>query len=139
MLYRLFAHLDSPYVIGGAAVALLLVLVVYFLRRQPKSFRAFGTGDGEVLVTRKAVRELVRTCCEEINDIGSARARIRVRGGSVHVWVDLRVRRTANLKGIASYLRQQIAQALTDNLGIENLGDIEMVVVGVLEEPVAKT
>jgi hypothetical protein len=86
------------------------------------------------------VRELVRTCCEEIGDIGSARAYVRVKSGAVHVWVDLRVKRTTNLKGIASYLRQQIAQALTENLGIENLGEIEMVVVGMMDEtPVAKT
>lgn len=139
MLYRLSAYLDSPFIIGGAVAFIVLLIVLYFVLRQPRVFRAFGSGDGEVSVTRKAVRELVRTCCEEIGDVGSARAHIHVRRGEVSVRVDLRMRRSANLKGISSYLRQQIAQALTENLGIEKLGDIEMVVVGVLEEPVVKT
>lgn len=134
MPYWLYAHLDSPYVVGSAAAVLALLVIGYLARRQPRSFRAFQSEGGEVHITRKAVRELVQTCCGELGDVGSSRARVFLRRGELQVVVELRVRRTVNLKAVSAYLRQQIAQALTENLGIEKLGDIEIAVVGVFEE-----
>ena len=102
--------------------------------RQPRTFKAFDTDGGGVLVTRKAVRDLVRRCCEEMGEIGSAHIGIRLKGGTLNARVRLRVHRNANLKGISGYLREQIIQALTENLGVEGIGDIEIVVVGILED-----
>ena len=48
--------------------------------------------------------------------------------------VRLRVLRSANLKAISGYLREQISEALTENLGVEAIGDIEITVVGIIEE-----
>jgi hypothetical protein len=118
-----------------AAVAAIAVLWRLILR-QPSVFTAFGSAGGRVKITRKAVRELVQHCCEELGGVGSAHADVRLERGVLRTRVELRLRSNANLKGISSYLRQQISVALTENLGLENVGDIDIVVVGIfLEEP----
>ena len=139
MPYWLQDLLESRYFPWGLAAVVVLALFIHLVRRQPRAFVAFGSAGGSVKVTRKAVRELVQRCCEELGGVGSARADVRIRRGALCTRVELRLRPNANLKGISNYLRQQIAAALTDNLGLENVGDIDVVVVGIFadEEPVA--
>lgn len=134
MLYKLQTLVDSPYVLGSALALLVLALVVYFVARQPKSFKAFDAEGGGVIVTRKAVRELVQRCCAGLQGVGSAHARVTVHSDEVLVRVALRTRRSANLKGISGHLREEIRVALTENLGIEKIRDIEITVVGILDD-----
>jgi hypothetical protein len=134
MLYRLQTLVDSPYVVATAVALGVIALIVYFVARQPKSFRAFGEEGGGVIVTRKAARDLVQRCCEGLSGVGSAKAQVTVHSGEVLVRVALRTRRSANIKGISSYLREQIRVALTENLGIEKIRDIDILVVGVLDD-----
>jgi len=100
--------------------------------------QAFPTDGGQVLVTVRAVKELVLHCCDELSGDGSAEVRVHTRRGELRTRVELRLRRNANVKGVTSYLRERIVQALTENLGLENVGDIDIVVVGVLEETKAE-
>jgi hypothetical protein len=134
MLFKLQTLVDSPYVLGSAAALVVLTVVFYLLARQPKAFKAFDAEGGGVIVTRKAVRELVQRCCTGLQGIGAAHARITVHSGEVLVRVSLRTRRSANIKGISSTLREEIRVALTENLGIEKIRDIEITVVGILDD-----
>ena len=134
MLYKLQTLIDSPYVLGSAAVLLVASVVIYLWARQPRAFKAFDADGGGVIVTRKAVRELVQRCCSGLHGVGSAVAHVSVRDGEVSVRVALRTRRSANLKGISGHLREEIRVALTENLGIENVRDIEITVVGILDD-----
>lgn len=134
MLYKLQTLVDSPYVLGGAAALLVLTVIVYLLARQPKSFMAFESDGGGVIITRKAVRELVQRCCSGLRGVGSAVAHVSVRSGEVNVRVALRTRRSANLKGISSTLREEIRVALTENMGIEKIREIEITVTGILDD-----
>ena len=130
------ALVDAKYfVLGGAAAAFVLMFLWAWLRRPPRVMQAFNSEGGQVLVTRRAVKDLVQRCCEELGGVGSADVTVRIRSGELHTRVELRLRRNANLKGISGYLREQIAQALTENLGVEKLGEIDILVVGVIEEP----
>jgi hypothetical protein len=134
MPYWLENLLSNRYFLPGLGAFVVLVIVIVLMRRQPKVFVAFGEGGDSVRITRRAVRELVQRCCEELGGVGSARADVRIRAGELHTRVELRLKRDANLKGITGYLREQISQALTENLGIEKIGDIEIVVVGILAD-----
>lgn len=134
MLYKLETLLDSPWVLGSAAALVLVAVVVYFTLRQPKAFKAFDSGGGGVIITRRAVRELVQRCCNGLQGVGSATAHVTVQSGEVTVRVALRTRRSANVKGISNHLREEIRIALTENLGIEKVRDIEITVVGILDD-----
>jgi len=134
MPYWLENLITSPYVIGGAVTAVVMLLLFALIRKQPRVVRAFDAEGGQVLVTRRAVRDLVQRCCEELGDVASAHARVEIKGGKLRTQVELRLRRNANLKGITGYLREQVTQALTENLGLEDLGEVDVIVVGVLEK-----
>ncbi|RME71873.1 MAG: hypothetical protein D6781_03290 [Verrucomicrobia bacterium] len=127
--------IQSWFLLGGGTALIIALALWYLFGRQPKTFKAFDSEGGEVHVTRRAVRELVKRCCEGIPDIGAARTRVDIRGQHAHVTVELRVRKNANLKNITGYLREQIGAVLTENLGIEEIGEIRIIVVGVLDEP----
>lgn len=134
MLYRLQTLLDSPEVIWSSVALVAIVVLAFWMLRQPRSFKAFDAEGGGVIVTRKAVRELVQRCCSDLHGVGSAKADVRVRSGEVSVRVALRTRRSANLKGISGHLREEIRVALMENLGIQNVGDVEIRVVGILDD-----
>lgn len=141
MPYWLQDLIESKYFIGGAVTfgaLMLLWLLKLWLFRPPRVVQAFPTEGGQVLVTVRAVKELVLHCCDELSGDGSADVRVGSRGGELRTRVELRLRRNANVKGVTSYLRERIVQALTENLGLENIGDIDIVVVGVLEETKAE-
>jgi hypothetical protein len=86
------------------------------------------------MITKRAVRELIQRCSEDLGDVGSADVTVTIKRGRLHTRVQLRLRRNANLKGISGYLREQVTQALTENLGVEEIGEVDIVVVGVLNE-----
>ncbi|MGH8021335.1 MAG: hypothetical protein ACREIA_24250 [Opitutaceae bacterium] len=135
MPYWLESFLNSPQALLVAAIVVVAVVLWIVLTKQPATFKAFDTAGGEVKVTRKAVRDLVRRCCEELKEVTSASVHIRLKAGTLHVRVRLRVLRSANLKAISGYLREQISRVLTDNLGVEGIGDIEIIVASILEDP----
>jgi hypothetical protein len=138
MPYWLQDWLDSKYFVGvvwtlGVLFVLWLLKVIMF--RPQRVVQAFPTEGGQVLVTRRAVKELVEHCCNELSGTGSADVDVGIRRGELWTRVELRLRRNANVKGVTAYLRERIVQALSENLGLDNLGDVDIVVVGVLEEP----
>jgi hypothetical protein len=138
MPYWLQDLLDSKYFIGGVitlGAVLLLWLIKAVMFRPPRVVQAFQTEGGQVMVTRRAVKELVEHCCDELSGTGSADVDIAIRQGELRTRVELKLRSNANVKGVTAYLRERIVQALTENLGLDKLGDVDIVVVGVLEEP----
>jgi hypothetical protein len=138
MPYWLLDWLESDYFVGAACtLGALFVLWVFkaIMFRPPRVVQAFPTEGGQVLVTRRAVKELVEHCCNELAGTGSAEVSVGIRRGELLTRVELKLRRNANVKGVTSYLRERIVQALTENLGLDKLGDVDILVVGVLEEP----
>lgn len=128
---------DSKYFVGGITTfgaLFLLWLIKCIMFRPPRVVQAFPTEGGQVFVTRRAVKEMVEHCCEELSGTGSADVDVNIRRGELRTRVELKLRRNANVKGVTSYLRERIVQALTENLGLESLGEVDIVVVGVLEE-----
>lgn len=137
MPYWLENLLHDPYFLGGAyTVGGILVLYILFkiTFRPSRTIQAFTSEGGRVLITKRAVRELIQRCSEDLGDVGSADVKVDIKRGRLHTKVELRLRRNANLKGISGYLREQVTQALTENLGVEELGEVDIVVIGVLNE-----
>lgn len=116
----------------GFVVALLLVVLLRLLRRPPGMFEAFANDSGKVLVSRHALEEQIQRCCEQLNDVGKARVKVLTAKNTLLVRVRLRIRSNAKLVGISGYLQEEITTALHKNLGIENIGPIDIVVAGIL-------
>jgi len=127
---QLTIFLEEFSLYGTALVLVLLGLLVLLLRRQPKSVIAYSTDNGRVMVSRSAIIELVQTSCEQLKDVSKPQVRIRVKGKTTHFEVRLKLASGGHLRTIESTLQKHLRDALTENLGIENLGRINIVATG---------
>jgi hypothetical protein len=113
-----------------AAVLFLFAGLIFFLRRQPKHVVAYRTENGEVTVSRHAIVELVQTSCAQLGEVAKPRVKIRIKRGTPHFDVRVKLLGGGRLRQIEETLQTHLRRALTENLGIEQLGAINIVAVG---------
>lgn len=125
-------HLMQPeyLYIGGAALALAFILIL-LVRRQPKNVVAYSTENGQVMVSRSAIVELVQTSCEQLKEVSKPQVRINAKGSKTHFEVRLKLASGGKLRTIEETLQAHLRRALSENLGIEDLGRINIVATGV--------
>lgn len=112
-----------------ATVALMFVLLL-LLRRQPKNVVAYTTDNGRVMVSRHAIVELVQTSCEQLQDVSKPQVKIHVKGQTAHFEIRIKLLSGGRLRSIEQTLQSHLRRALTENLGIENLGRINIMATG---------
>ncbi len=110
-------------------VALMFILIL-LLRRQPKNVVAYTTENGRVMVSRHAIVELVQTSCEQLQDVSKPQVKINVKGQTTHFEVRIKLLSGGRLRQIEQTLQAHLRKALTENLGIESLGRINIVATG---------
>jgi len=82
------------------------------------------------MVCRSAIIELIRTSCEQLDDVAKPIVKIRVKGKTTHFDVRIQLKSGGRLRDIEQTLQLHLRQNLTENLGIENLGQINIVASG---------
>jgi hypothetical protein len=124
-------HLARPeYLYIGAAALVLAFVLILLARRQPRNVTAYSTTNGQVMVSRSAIVELVQTSCEQIKEVSKPQVRMNAKGNKTHFEVRLKLASGAQLRSIEETLQSHLRKALTENLGIENLGRINIVATG---------
>ncbi|MGJ8641137.1 MAG: alkaline shock response membrane anchor protein AmaP [Opitutaceae bacterium] len=116
------------YILGGAL--LVVFLLILFMRRQPKRVTAYITENGRVLVSRSAIVELVQTACQQLNDVSKPRVKLVVKRNVTNLDVEIKLLSGGRLRTIEDTLQGHLRSALSENLGIENLGYINIVATG---------
>ncbi|ADE54884.1 alkaline shock response membrane anchor protein AmaP [Coraliomargarita akajimensis] len=115
--------------IAGAALAFLCFLI-YLFRRQPSKVIAYKTGNGRVMVSRSAIVELVQTSCAQIDEVHKPQVKIKRKGSTTHLQVGLKLSSGGKLRDVEQTLQGHLREALTDNLGIEKVGRIDINATG---------
>jgi hypothetical protein len=110
----------------------LALLAILILLRQPKTLTLARTEQGRLRISRHALHRLLETCCEQVGGVASARAFVKRRRGKFCTKLRLKVRPNAKLDAIQGYLTQEIVSTYRDNLGIKEVGPVEIEVVGVI-------
>lgn len=115
-----------------AVLLLALVFLVIGLRlvfkKPPAHLTAFSGDAGNVLVSRKALQELVRSACLLDEWVEAARPNIRVKNNKVTAQVELRLARADNLKMVCERVQAHITALLQKSLSFDQIGDIQIVV-----------
>jgi hypothetical protein len=114
----------------GGAILVLAFLLVLLVRRQPRNVVAYATENGRVMVSRHAIIELVQTSCEQLEDVSKPLVKIEVKGQTTHFEVRIKLLSGGRLREIEQTLQNHLRKALTENLGIESLGRINIVATG---------
>ena len=113
------------------ALALVTVLI---LLRQPSTLTLNADGKGRLSISRHAINRLMEACCEQVNGVVEAQAFVRRRGGKFSTAIRLKIRPNAKIDAIQGYLTQEITAIYRQNLGIKEVGPIEIKVVGIVAE-----
>lgn len=120
----------SPLHIGAALVALLFLIfgLRLMLKKPPAHLTAFNGSAGNVLVSRKALQELVKQACLLDDWVEAARPIIRVKNDKVAARVELRLSRPDNLKDVCERVQTHITALLEKSLSFDQIGEIQIVV-----------
>lgn len=122
----------SPVAIA-AFVLLLLCLALglrLLLRRPPRRLIAYAGESGSVLVSRKALQELIRQACLKDPQVEAAKAAVSLRNGQASAFVRLRLVSPDQLKAVTGRLQQRVSRLLHHSLGFERVGPVELLVSG---------
>lgn len=126
--------LEPPYTYLWLAAAALLIFYLLLRLRPPSKIKAFKGDTGYVMVSRHALLELVYSACEQLPEVRKPSVKI-LRKRKLHLQVRIRIDGTAKLRDTSSFLQTHLKDALENNMGIEKLGNIEVVVTGIRNTP----
>lgn len=121
---------EPPYSYAIIVIIALIFCFILLKRRQPRKVVAYKTENGQVTVSRSAIVELVQTSCQQLNYVSKPRVKIKVKGKYTHFEVCLKLTSGASLRKIESTLQSHLRRALSEDLGIENLGRIDILATG---------
>ncbi|MCS6244298.1 MAG: hypothetical protein H2172_10630 [Opitutus sp.] len=131
---ELFDFTATQYVLIWSALSLLVLLLCL---RPPASVTLVANDQGELRISRHALHRLIETCCEQLRGVATARATVGRRGGKFTVTLRLTVRPNAKLDAIQGYLTQELAEIFKENLGVGEIGRVQVKVVGITRDPAA--
>lgn len=124
---------NAPVIVISLWASAALLGVLLFLRK-PRRLLLATTEAGRLQISRHALHRLLEACCQQLRGVVSARARVAKSHGKFKTSLRLKVRPDAKLDAIHGYLSQEIADIYRQNLGITNVGPIEIEVIGVIPE-----
>ena len=128
---KLFNLLNEPaYLYAAGAIIALALFLILLVRRQPNKIVAYRTENGRVMVCRSAIVELIRTSCEQLENVAKPIVKIKIKGKTTHFDIRIQLKSSGRLRDIEQTLQVHLRQNLTENLGIEHLGQINIVASG---------
>ncbi len=131
-----------PYAIFGV-IAILLLLIIglrSILKSPPSRLIAFSSATGSVLVSRKALQDLIRQTCLKDDWVEAARPIVKIASKKINTTVTLRISSPENLKETTERLQTRISGLLQKSLSFDQIGPIEIMVTSFgkqdVDEPV---
>lgn len=121
---------DGNVLLALCGVVLILLFLTLLRRRQPTKILAYHSENGRVMVSRSAILELVQSACRQIEQVHRPTVRIRSRRGVCHLKVGIKLESGGKLRDLENALQLHLRQSLTETLGIEQLGNIDITATG---------
>lgn len=120
----------SPYTIIGIFVAFVLVIIGLrqMLKKPTSRLTAFSSSTGSVLVSRKALQDLIRQACLKDEWVEAARPVVKIVGDQINTSVTLRLSKADHLRDTSERLQNRISELLQKSLSFEQIGPIEIMV-----------
>ncbi|MDR2576527.1 MAG: hypothetical protein LBC42_00535 [Puniceicoccales bacterium] len=119
----------SSAALGGFCFLLLFIAV---LRRRHRRMRiAVDTGEaGSICISRKALHAVIRSACNGVLPVGKIHICTKINGGSLSVVIHLQIPSGESVLAVAQKMQSESAFCLREQLGIEQLGTIDVLVNG---------
>lgn len=111
-------------------IGLFVLVIIAVIKRQPNHVVAYTTDSGSVTVSRAAIVELVQSSCAQIEAVSKPRVTIMVKRRTAHFKVRIKLASGGRLRDVEHALQNHLRKSLSDNLGIEHLGKIDVIATG---------
>ncbi|HZP59967.1 MAG TPA: hypothetical protein VFB27_06540 [Opitutaceae bacterium] len=129
------SDLPEPLVALIVAAVIVVFALLMVLLWSP-AMLVLGTNErGRLTISRHALHRIVEACCLQVKGVASARASVVRSHGRFHTEVRLKIRPDAKLDAIQGYLTDEITDIYHQNLGLKEVGPIEVKIIGVVGEP----
>ncbi len=112
----------------------LVFILIGILKLRDGKLLVFTNDEGKAEISKKAIQEIIQRTCEQFVEVGRARSELKMKKGQLNLKVSLKLRVKTRLSEITSKLQAQITTAIRDDLGIDNLGTVNVMVEGFLAE-----
>lgn len=112
----------------GVAIVFLGLGLRLILKGSQSKLAAFSSPSGTVLVSRKALQELVKQACALEDWVEAARPLIRLEDEKVSALIELRLASPENLKDVCERVQARVTELLRKSLSFEHVGSIQIVV-----------
>lgn len=119
---------DPNFWLGLVAVLLLLVFWARVCERL-KPIKVSKNGIGHIQVSRSALDGLVRMACER-EYACQPRVNVRVLRGKINIEVRVKSKGEQPIHNLATRLQTGLAQVLYENIGEDEIGQIDVIVRG---------
>lgn len=129
--------MDSFYfsvVVFALCTAFFIVVFWLMVRRPRDRITAFEDGNGTVTVSRRALEDIIARSCEQFDEIVRAKVSVRTRNDKIRTEILLRLKQSARVRDFSKQLRARITEILTDNLGMDDVGTMELIVAGIVSD-----
>ena len=133
---------DTPLVFLLIGLGLLVVIVIGLslaFRKPTPHLTAFSGSAGSVLVSRKALQDLIRQTCLVDDWVEAAKPIVKINGSRVDTRVELRLAAPDNLKPTCERLQTRITELLQKSLNFDEIGEIQIYVTSFGKSDLSET
>ncbi len=123
---------DDPLILVSVSITLLLLLLwILSCKFKDNSLLAYKTDNGNVKVSQHALTDLIRHICKNEHGISQLKTKIYHKRKHLNIQIRLRLESGSHLKTIEHGLQSSIREALSNTLGIDSLGQIDILATGI--------
>ena len=132
---------DKPYtreMLAALGILAVLLFIVRAIRRRYAPIRLFNNSAGVVMVTPKALDELVQSVCYSMGALNRPAIKVRSKRGRLSLVISLKLEMGQKLSEVSAAIQEEMTNALREHLGVEKLGRIDVRIKGfrgILKKP----
>ena len=112
----------------GTAFVFLVIGLRLILKKPPSHLTAYSGESGSVLVSRKALQDLIKQACMLEDWVESARPLVRVEKHKVSAQIELRLANPENMKDVCNRVQERVTTLLQKSLSFDQIGSIRILV-----------
>ncbi len=124
----LLNFVTSDYFIGAAALLGLLIFCKFCFRKHLLYISCSKLG--RTRVSEHALKTVISAVCKERDEIIRSRIKLRIKHGKINIFLKLKLGTYINLSTLALELQNQLNSIFIDDLGLNNLGKINIIISG---------
>jgi uncharacterized alkaline shock family protein YloU len=136
-LLETIEHLStSPYFWIIASILLLLLISKLLINpKHPKELIVLESPEGNIKISRQAIIDLIQRISINAEGVGKCVTQINTKTPQLNIQTRIQIKEGNKVNVVSQKLQHLIKENLKDNVGFENIGTIEIIISGFMNDP----